>query len=180
MELKSLNANNASYTSSLFHSEALDAMVKVLRARLVAAAQAQANSVQPLVKPAIHRDLDKVVYHLRFEVDELLQARLLRSLLIDETTSCSNTKELIVYEKFVIDGKPATKFAALITVRSGTADDILAALKKWFKENDVSVEDIVCFGSDGASVMLGRFSTESFSDLTLFTAKTASLLNSKN
>jgi hypothetical protein len=77
--------------------------------------------------------------------------------MIDETTSCSNTKELIIYEKFVVDGKPVTKFAALVTVRSGTADDIMAALNKWFADNNVRLEDVVCFGSDGASVMLGRF-----------------------
>jgi len=57
-ELRSLEDKNAQYISSLFHAEALDAMAKVLRARLVALAQANQNSI--FAKQTIHRDVDMV------------------------------------------------------------------------------------------------------------------------
>lgn len=78
------------------------------------------------------------------------------SILLDETTSCSKTKELIVYLKLVIEGEAHGMLARLQTVRDGRSLTIFQAVQDLLRELGFEASQVVGFGSDGASAMLGR------------------------
>ena len=70
------------------------------------------------------------------------------SLLCDETTDISITKQLIVYVRYALDGELRVRYFKISDLKDGTAVTIEAEL--------LSMSKIVGFGSDGASVMVGR------------------------
>ena len=80
------------------------------------------------------------------------------TLIIDESTDISVSKMLIIYIKY----RPAaatchkTVFAGIMKLTACDSRSIFEAIKQFYLENNVDVQKIVMFTSDGASVMLGK------------------------
>ena len=77
------------------------------------------------------------------------------SLMADESTTVSGTKELIVYGRCVKDGNPESHFLKMLKLEDGKADTIVAALTGYLGEAGISLYHVSRFGSDGAAVMIG-------------------------
>lgn len=79
------------------------------------------------------------------------------SLIVDESTDISVTKNLIFYVRYWADDRLQTRFLANVALPDGRADaeTIFNAILKRFNAADLSIDKMIGFGSDGASVMVG-------------------------
>ncbi|XP_064488440.1 uncharacterized protein LOC135400538 [Ornithodoros turicata] len=80
------------------------------------------------------------------------------SLIIDESTDVSSTKELAVVSRYFSYGRSkfCTSFLGLIPVYDASATGIFSSLKAFLDSCNISLEDCVGVGTDGASVMCGQ------------------------
>ncbi|CAG2186740.1 unnamed protein product [Mytilus edulis] len=78
------------------------------------------------------------------------------TVMVDETTDVAVKKELILYVRFLKNGKSSTHFLKMIELFDGKAATIKSAIVQTLEEIDVPLEKMCALGSDGASVMLGR------------------------
>src|SRR6218665_1459445 len=79
-------------------------------------------------------------------------------LIVDESTDISVTKILIMYIKY----RPAvtichrTAFAGMVKLTACDIQSIFSAVKLFHLNNNLTLQKIVMFTSDGASAMLGK------------------------
>ena len=81
------------------------------------------------------------------------------TILIDESTDISISKQMVVYCRIVSeDFTPETLFLANLTRDDpkSTADVLFGRLEQYLMDNGLSLKSVVGFGSDGASVMTGK------------------------
>lgn len=78
------------------------------------------------------------------------------SLLIDESTSITEEKHLVLVSKHIANNVPVLRYLGLIELYDCTADNIMAQIKSFLKEKGLKIENISHFGSDGASTMTGE------------------------
>ena len=76
----------------------------------------------------------------------------------DETTDVAVIKDVIFYARFLDkQRKVRTAFIGMVEVADGCAATIMGVLTKLCEDNELDLEHkLVAFGSDGASVMIGR------------------------
>jgi hypothetical protein len=74
---------------------------------------------------------------------------------IDEGSDITQTSQLVIYYKIVVDGEPMVVFAGTEELIKGDGETVFNALRHRLKKDNVTLDQIVAFGSDGASVMLG-------------------------
>ena len=86
---------------------------------------------------------------------EIQQAEYI-SLMCDETTDESITKQLIVYAQYVVDGELMVRYLKIQHLRDGTAETIEQTLLAICRHASIEVCKVVGLGSDGASVMVRR------------------------
>ena len=78
------------------------------------------------------------------------------SLMIDETTDIAVLNEMVIYCRYVSNNSVKTAFLKIAELFNGTAECIEKTLLEYLHENNIPLAKMVGFGSDGASVMLGR------------------------
>ena len=78
------------------------------------------------------------------------------SVIIDESTDISIHKKLIVFVKILNGPVAETHFLRNADVLDGTAQTITEKLREIFQNLNIPWSKVVCFSSDGASVMVGR------------------------
>ena len=83
--------------------------------------------------------------------------------MIDKATTNSLKSSLVVCLRFFLHGKPTSMFLDLIELeKSGSqtiSDTLLGCMKKHGMDSDYLQEHLICFASEGASVMTGRASS---------------------
>ena len=81
------------------------------------------------------------------------------SLLIDETTDIAIIKEMVIYARFInLDAQIQTAFLRIVELANGFAVTIEEALMTFLDKYSIPLSHLVGFGSDGASVMMGKHS----------------------
>ncbi|XP_067657737.1 uncharacterized protein C17orf113-like [Haliotis asinina] len=90
------------------------------------------------------------------QLKERVQNSRFIGLIIDETVNITVEKKLIMFLKIQNNGKTDTVFLGNFSVHSGTAECITEKVKEVLSEWNISLEQLVGLGSDGASVMTGR------------------------
>ena len=80
------------------------------------------------------------------------------SLIVDESTDISSGKHLAIVIRFYSkrQKKIVTEFVGLVPVIEATSDVLFAAIKSTVEALGLRLADCVGFGSDGASVMVGK------------------------
>lgn len=78
------------------------------------------------------------------------------SILCDESTDIANLKQLAIFVRFLVKGKPYTCFLKMVDIVNGTAETIEQKLLDVCSQCEISTSVIFSFGSDGAPVMTGR------------------------
>jgi hypothetical protein len=80
------------------------------------------------------------------------------TLIVDESTDISVSKMLILYMKFrnANDSVHKTVFAGIVKLTACDSLSILGAIQKFYADNELDLNKMVMFTSDGASVMLGK------------------------
>ena len=79
-------------------------------------------------------------------------------ILCDESTDVANIKQLVVFVKYLVKGLPKTRFLTIASLTDGKAETIEQKLLEVCQACKISLSQIAGFGSDGASVMVGRSS----------------------
>lgn len=78
-------------------------------------------------------------------------------LMIDESTDISVVNQLVLYGRYVNEtGEPCTSFLKIVDLFDGTAERIEEALQAYLTDKQLVFNRLMGFGSDGASVMIGR------------------------
>jgi hypothetical protein len=77
------------------------------------------------------------------------------SIMVDESTDISTSKNLIILARYAERGSVVVKLLDIVTVESGSSDNIINAIKNYFNRCGLSIKDMVGFSSDGASTMTG-------------------------
>ena len=70
----------------------------------------------------------------------------------DVTTNC----QLIMYVRYLKDGKNRTSFGGTVTIANGRADTIKDSILQFLAVYQLPLQKMYAFGSDGAAVMVGR------------------------
>lgn len=83
------------------------------------------------------------------------------ALMADETTDIAVTKELILYARYIVPSATLQHCVGSIFLRvselsDGKADTKTASILEFLTSLDLSITKVMGFGSDGASVMVGR------------------------
>ena len=95
------------------------------------------------------------------ETDDIqsLQQACYFSLLVEESNDVSNAKNLLIYCQYLlldlVRKKVELKFIKLLPLKECDAQTIFTVVTGFFTQNKVSIEKLIIFTSDGASVMLG-------------------------
>ncbi|CAH1242606.1 ZNF862 [Branchiostoma lanceolatum] len=78
-------------------------------------------------------------------------------LMCDETVDISTTNELVLYCRCIDgDGMFQAQFMKVVALRDGKANTIKAALSQYLEDNNLSIQKVAGFGSDGAACMIGN------------------------
>ena len=76
--------------------------------------------------------------------------------MIDESTDIAVLKELVMYAHFLLpDATVGTAFLTIAELQNGTAEAVKGAIVAYLDEKSLSIERMMGFESDGASVMTG-------------------------
>ncbi|XP_078590444.1 zinc finger protein 862-like [Branchiostoma floridae x Branchiostoma japonicum] len=79
------------------------------------------------------------------------------SILIDETTDISVTKQLIIFGRYLTKKHEVrTSYLGILDIPDGKADTIVNKLKEFLRSIGADLTKMAGFGSDGAAVMVGR------------------------
>ncbi|CAG8759234.1 13657_t:CDS:2, partial [Cetraspora pellucida] len=78
------------------------------------------------------------------------------SVMIDESTTITNHKNLAIVSKHLVKNIPCHRYLGMIQLTSGTADSITSELLRFFTAKNIPTKTLFHMGSDGASVMLGK------------------------
>ncbi|XP_056450419.1 SCAN domain-containing protein 3-like isoform X3 [Gadus chalcogrammus] len=95
----------------------------------------------------------------QLEEDQLITIRAspFLGLMCDETVDISTTNELVLYCRCIDgDGKCQANFLKVVALKDGKADTVKGALIHYMEENDLSIQKVAGFGSDGAACMKGN------------------------
>ena len=109
-----------------------------------------------------YRVVDELLTLLGDEVKQSVRRQLQKSpcigLICDETTDLSSTKALVIYAKAVVQCTVQTHLIALkeLPLGEGDASTICSSLMETLAEYGLGIECVAAFGSDGASVMMGK------------------------
>ena len=79
-------------------------------------------------------------------------------ILCDESTDIANVKQLVVFAKYLVAGLPQTRSLKVVSLQNGKAETIEQKLVEVCQTCKIPLTNIFGFGSDGASVMVGRSS----------------------
>ena len=97
---------------------------------------------------------------LRAKLKDEIQKADFISVLSDTSTDVSNTEQEIVYVRMIKDGIPHNNMLSLVSVDAANAPGILDTIDGAFGKLGFSPESwrrkVVCLGTDGASVMMGK------------------------
>ncbi|MCO5554722.1 hypothetical protein L7F22_008256 [Adiantum nelumboides] len=77
------------------------------------------------------------------------------SLMLDDSTDIGNKQNLIVYVSYLEQCEPVTKFLGLIELENGTSACMYETCMDFLSKYGLDISKMICFGSDGASSMVG-------------------------
>lgn len=78
------------------------------------------------------------------------------SLMVDESKDVSVRKQLVIFGRMFVEGKVETRFLRITELFDGKAETIMKAIKDYLQSSDIDQQAMSGFGSDDASVMVGR------------------------
>jgi len=78
------------------------------------------------------------------------------SIMIDETTSIADEKHLAIVSKHMSYNVPVLRFIGLIELEDCTASNIFEQILRFIQINELNLDKLIHFGSDGASMMVGK------------------------
>ena len=102
--------------------------------------------------------LEIINFIVKKEIIEEIRRADFHTLTVDESTDISTTKCLILYFKFRCKNSNQYKtiFGGIIKLKTCDSYSIQSEIYKFYADNNIDLQKMVMFTSDGASVMLGK------------------------
>ena len=79
------------------------------------------------------------------------------SLMIYETTDVAVLNEMVIYVRYIENGKVSTSFLKICELFNGTVDTIETTLVAYMEDKGLSMSKMVGLGADGASIVTGVY-----------------------
>lgn len=98
--------------------------------------------------------LDSIAYTIKKSLFEELNSSIHWSIMIDETNSIDD-KYLAIVGKYIINNIPYMRYLGMVNLYSTDGEGIFSQIKSFCTLNEISHYNIIHFGSDGASNMIG-------------------------
>jgi Domain of unknown function (DUF4371) len=99
--------------------------------------------------------LDSISYVIRKTLFEEFSSSIYWSIMIDETNSIDNDKYLAVVSKYFVNNIPCMRYLGMINLDSTDSENIYNQIILFCISNEISYQNLIHFGSDGASNMIG-------------------------
>jgi hypothetical protein len=99
--------------------------------------------------------LDSIVHVIKISLFEELNSSVNWSIMIDETNSVDDDKYLAIVGKYIINNIPYMRYLGMVNLDSTDGEGIFNQIKSFCTLNEISYHNIIHFGSDGASNMIG-------------------------
>jgi len=79
------------------------------------------------------------------------------SILLDESITITIDKHLAILSKHMIGNEPVLRYLGMINLEEGDANSIMRDIKIFLNAKGISFQSLYHIGSDGASVMTGKY-----------------------
>jgi len=99
--------------------------------------------------------LDSIAYTIKKSLFEELNSSVYWSIMIDETNSVDNDKYLAIVGKYIVNNIPYMRYLGMVNLDSTDSENIFNQIKSFCTSKEISYHNIIHFGSDGASNMIG-------------------------
>ena len=99
--------------------------------------------------------LNNIAYTIKKSLFEELNSSIYWSIMIDETNSVNDDKYLAIVGKYIINNIPYMRYLGMINLDSTDGENIFNQIKTFCISKELSYHNIIHFGSDGASNMIG-------------------------
>jgi hypothetical protein len=99
--------------------------------------------------------LNSISYVIRKSLFEELNSSIYWSIMIDETNSIDNDKYLAIVSKYFVNNIPYMRYLGMINLDSTGSENIYNQIISFCISNEISYQNLIHFGSDGASNMIG-------------------------
>ena len=77
-------------------------------------------------------------------------------IMVDESLDIATNKKLVMFCRIIHEGEVWVEFCANISIADGKAETVYNCIIQWLQDIGVNMRKVSGFGSDGASVMMGR------------------------
>ena len=99
--------------------------------------------------------LDSIASVIKNSLFEELNSSPYWSIMIDEANSIDGNKHLAIVGKYIANNMPIMRYLGLIDLESTDSEHIYNKIKLFCISNEISYQNVIHFGSDGASNMTG-------------------------
>jgi hypothetical protein len=99
--------------------------------------------------------LDSIASVIKNSLFEELNSSPYWSVMIDEANSIDGNKHLAIVGKYITNNMPIMRYLGLINLESTDSENIYNKIKLFCISNEISYQNVIHFGSDGASNMTG-------------------------
>jgi hypothetical protein len=99
--------------------------------------------------------LDSIAYIIKKSLFEELNSSIYWSIMIDEANSVDDDKYLAIVGKYIINNMPYMRYLGMINLGTTDGENIFNQIISFCTSKGISYHNIIHFGSDGASNMIG-------------------------
>jgi hypothetical protein len=99
--------------------------------------------------------LHSIAHVIKRSLFEELNSSINWSIMIDETNSVDNDKYLAIVGKYIINNIPYMRYLGMVNLDSTDGESIFNQIKSFCTSKEIFYNNIIHFGSDGASNMIG-------------------------
>jgi len=101
--------------------------------------------------------VESISYVIERQVIEEINRSVGWSILLDESTTITIDKHLAIVGKYMVENEPVLRYLGMINLEECNANSIMRDIEIFLSAKGISFQTLYHVGSDGASVMTGKF-----------------------
>lgn len=101
--------------------------------------------------------IESISYIIEHQIVEEINKSIGWSILLDESTTITTDKYLAILSKHMVENEPVLLYLGMINLEKCDANSITRDIKIFLNAKGISFQSLYHIGSDGASVMMGKY-----------------------
>ncbi len=101
--------------------------------------------------------IESISYIIERQIIEEINKSIGWSILLDESTTITIDKHLAIISKHMVGNEPVLRYLGIINLEKCDANSIMRDIEIFLNVKGISFQSLYHIGSDGASVMTGKF-----------------------